>query len=396
MVGARFLTVKGVVMAWSESAVQRFVDPDFGPDPYFRRVAGRAECNERHLEYMFRIVWPFMASDRRVIVGQKAMTTYRTLGIFAVGDRDLRFLSAGHVLLSDYPGKGKTLLAGVPAMVLGGTYGRLQGDAELTPTDYRGNRIIDLDDRGKKYFRLIKGPAFSDFHLVDEVNRLSDDMMAAFLEVLCEGRITIFGQTEDVRPFVIMTMNPIETEGTRKLGWAFLDRIMFKLTGEWFTAKHYADILERTSDFKNIRRGLKQICNVQTVHEIREFFHETVYVDREIREGRVGRFVEISNDPYRFGYLQDISKVFGGKVILSGISGRGVNHWEGAAKALAAFRYREYATESDFLKVLLPIARHRIRFAPDVLDFFTEKWQDCPDTDATADKIIRQLIKEAW
>lgn len=383
-------------MAWSMGAVERFIDSDFGPDPYFERVAGEAECEEKHIEYMFRIVWPLIASYRKVIVAQKAMTTYTALGMFAAGDRDLDHLGAGHILYVDYPGKGKTLLAGVPAIVLGGTCGRLQGDPEKTPTEYTGNRIIDVDENGRKFFRLIKGPAFADIQLCDEINRLSPDTMSALLEVFCEGHITIFGERHKVRPFGLLTMNPIETEGTRKLIEALLDRIMFKITGEWFAAHQFADILERTSEFKKIRGTLKQVCSIDTVHEIREYFFNNVYVSREIRENYIGHFAEVSNKPHKFRCLMNLRDKFGGDVVKSGLSGRGVSHWEGAAKALAAFRYRNFTLPDDFLKVLLPISRHRIKFAPGVLEFFTELWSDCSDTDAAADKIICQLIKEAW
>ncbi|MBI2446362.1 MAG: AAA family ATPase [Parcubacteria group bacterium] len=389
-------------MVWTESQAQRFASPDFGLDPYFKRVAGRAECGEKHLEHMLRVVWPLLASYRLVIVGQRAMTTYTTIGMFAVGDRDLEHLGAGHVLYVDYPGKGKTLLAGVPAIVLGGTFGHLQGDPEKMPTEYTGNRIRDIDEQGRPCWKFMAGPALCDIQLIDEANRLSPDTMSAFLEVLCQGRITVFGERHSVNPFVIFTMNPIETEGVRKLVEALLDRTMFKVTGEWFTAKQFADILERTNDYKKIRGMLKQVCSINTVHEIREFFHENIYVSREIREKFAGRFAEASNDPRRFELLKDLHRQWnndkdGGEVIIkSGISGRGIAHWEGAAKVLAAFRYREYATENEFRKLLLPITRHRIKFAPGVLEFFTDKWPDCPDTNATADKIILQLAKEAW
>lgn len=389
-------------MPHTMSSVARFVDPDAGIDPYFERLLrqGRVSCQERHIEYMFRIVWPLLASYRLVIVGQKAMTTYTALGMFAVGDRDLGHLGAGHVLYVDYPGKGKTLLGGVPAIVLGGTFGRLQCTPELMPTEYTGNRIKDIDADGKPCWKLMKGPAFCDFQLADEVNRASEDTMSAFLEVLCEGRITVFGERHHVDPFVIFTMNPIETGGTRKLLEALVDRMMFKITGEWFSAKQFADILERTNDYKRIRGMLKQVCEVETVREVRQFFHESVFVGRELREGFAGRFAEVSNDPHRFGCLDDLRRQWnndknGGDVIIkSGISGRGISHWEGAAKVLAGFRYRDYVTRDDFLKLLLPVVRHRIKFAPGVLEFFTEKWNSL-DTNATADRIILQLAKEA-
>lgn len=396
-------------MAWKMVDVGRFIDPRFGPDPYFKRVAGRAECSDKHLEYMFRIVWPLIASYRKVIVAQKAMTTYTALGMFAVGDRDLNHLGAGHVLYEDFPGKGKTILAGVPAIVLGASfggmvvgeerrrafYGRVQADPEKTPTDYTGNRMIDIDAEGKRYFRLVPGPAFADIQLIDEVNRLSADTMSILLEILSEGTLTIFDKTYKVNPFVLFTMNPIETEGTRKLLEALTDRIMFKITGEWFCAKHFADILERTNEYKRIRGELQQVCEMTTVHEIREFFHESIYVDPDVRQNVFGRFAEISNDPHRFGFLQSLEDQFKDRVVRSGLSGRGVAHWEGAAKTLAAFRYRDYVIPEDALKVLLPVLRHRMRFTPGALEFFTDLWR-FPEKSAAIDRIILQLIREAW
>ena len=192
---------------------------------------------------MFRIMWPLLASYRKVIVAQRAMTTYTALGQVAVGDHDLEYLGPGHVLYTDYPGKGKTLLAKIPAIVLGGTFSRFQGAVDNQPSDYTGNRIIDVDAEEKRYFRLVKGPAFADIQLIDEVNRNTPRMLGALLERFSEGKVTIFGESHSMLPaFGLFTMNPIETEGTSPLPEALLDRIMFKLTGEWFVAKQFAEI----------------------------------------------------------------------------------------------------------------------------------------------------------
>lgn len=391
-------------MAWSESEVQRFIDPRFGLDPYFKRVAGQAECSEQHLSYMLRIVWPLFHSCRMVIVAQKAMTTYMVIGLFSVGDRTLDFLGAGHILYEDFPGKGKTLLANVPAIVLGGRCGRFQGDPEKTPTDYTGNRILTEEQK----FELVPGPAFNDIVLADEVNRFSPDTMSVLLEQMSEGYITIFGTRYPAPAFFLFTMNPIETEGTRKLLEALTDRIMFKVTGEWFVAHDYAEILERTNDYRDIRVRLLPVCSVETCKEVREFFHGHIYVSSVLRDKVFGRFAEITNDPRRFGFLQELENAFfgndkggkkeresGGRIVISGLSGRGVGHWEGAAKTLAAFRYRNYVLPEDALKVLLPVLRHRMRFAPGVLEFFTDLW-GLFDKSAAVDRIILQLVREAW
>lgn len=379
--------------------VARFVDPDFGPDPYFARVKKPSPCGDQHLEYMFRIVWPLLASYRKVLVGQRAMTSYTVIGQIAVGDRDLDNLGGGHVLYVDNPGKGKTLLAKVPAIVLGGTYNRIAGANDNLPSDFTGNRMSN----GKGGFQILKGPVFADFLLGDELNRNTTKALAGLLEALCEGQVTIFGETYLAHPYGIFTMNPIETEGTFPLPEALLDRIMFKITGEWIIAEQFADILERTNDFREIRHGLKRLCEVRTMYEIREYVHEEIYIDREIRL-QMGRFGEASNDPHRFGLLRAYERMFdagrdaaveGSKLIVNGLSPRGVAHWEGAAKALAFMRYRNHVRYDDVKKVLLPIMRHRIQFASGVIPFFTHALRQ-HDSAAATDVLLSALIREAW
>ena len=383
-------------MGMKVSDADKYIDPYFGPDPYFEKLIKTASCSERHLEYMFRIVLPLLASYRKVLVAQKAMTTYTTIGHFAVGDRDFDYLSAGHVLYSDYPGKGKTLLAKVPAIVLGGTFGRFQGAVDAQPSDYTGNRILDTDEEGRKIFRLIRGPAFADKQLADEANRNTPRTLGAFLEPLSEGQVTVFGESFPVRPFVLFTINPIETEGTFALPEALLDRIMFKLTGEWFTASDFAEISNRTDQYYRVRAELKEVCGVDTVYEIREFFHREVYVDQTtLREKRMGHFAEASNDPHRFGYLKRFEDMFGAPVIRSGFSGRGFAHWVGAARVMAALRYRNYVLPEDALKVLLPVLRHRVNFEKGALHFLTSELQ-LRDTTETTDVVLKALIREAW
>jgi len=381
-------------MSLSLEYVSKFVDSDFGPDPYFEKIRKPSPAGDRHIEYMFRIVWPLLASYRRVLVAQRAMTTYTVLSQIATGERDLDYLGAGHILYSDYPGKGKTLLAKVPSIVLGGTFSRFQGANDNLPSDFTGNRILDVDENGKRFFRFVEGPAFGNFILVDEVNRNPPRTLSSLLEPFGEGTVTNFGQTYHVRPYGLFTMNPVETEGTDPLPEALLDRIMFKMTGEWFAADQFVEILDRTNQYARIRGGLKQVCGIETIHEIREFFHTAVYIDSDVRK-RMGHFAEISNDPYRFNYLRSFTERFDGPIIRSGLSGRGIIYWEGAARALAALRYRDYVRPEDAKKVLLPILRHRIIFKPGALLFLTHDLS-LRDTTETTDVIINALIKEAW
>ena len=182
-------------MSLSLGSVSRFIDPDFGPDPYFEKILNPKPAGDKHIEYMFKIIWPLLASYRKVLVAQRAMTTYTVLSQIAAGERDLDYLGAGHILYTDYPGKGKTLLAKIPSMVLGGVFSRFQGANDNLPSDFTGNRILDIDYNGKRFFRFVQGPAFGDFILVDEVNRNPPRTLSSLLEPFGEGTVTNFGET---------------------------------------------------------------------------------------------------------------------------------------------------------------------------------------------------------
>ena len=114
-----------------------------------------AACGEEHVRYMVGVVSPIMQSFQRVLVSQGQMVHYTTLGLFATGDRDIGHSGAGHVYYVDFFGKGKTLLAKVPAVVLDGSSSRAQGMPDATPSDIIGNRIIDFNENNKRIFRVV-------------------------------------------------------------------------------------------------------------------------------------------------------------------------------------------------------------------------------------------------
>lgn len=391
-------------------------DPDFGPDPYFEECVkqGKLSCTEKQAWYVSHILWPIEASFRRVMVAQNDLIKYTTLGLFAVGDRDLGYLGRGHVLYEDDPGKGKTLLATIPSKVLGGKWERFQGANDNVPADLIGGWVVDVDENDKRYFRFVPGAAFADFLLLDEINRNTPSFLGgALLELLGEGKVTSRGMTYSTMPFAIMTMNWIETEGTYRIPPPLLDRTMFKMIGRPFTAEEYTEILERTSKFVDFE--LKQVSDVKLVDEIRWFIHKNVYVSKLIRQ-LVGRFIVISHNPV--DYLQWFYQKFQAPLISCGISARGATHWEGAAKTHAFRHYRNYVLPKDVKEVLLPVFRHRIVFAPSVLEFFAEELSktnpeevpkplqkvleetrtrfDKINTSIAADIILRTLIEEAW
>ncbi len=374
----------------SKEQAQKFLPPGFVMDPKFPSEG--ATCGEEHVRHMVGIVSPFVQSFQSVLVAQKQMVSYTTLGLFATGDRDIGHSGAGHVCYVDLFGKGKTLLAKVPAVVLGGTSGRAQGMPDALPSDILGNRIIDFDENGKRIFRLVHGPAFADVQLYDEINRFTPRALAALLELLGEGRITIAGETHEVAPFVIFTMNPVETEGTNQLPEALLDRIMFMLRGEKFTAEVFTKILRRTRGFLSLK--LDKIATVHEVKEVRQFFHETIHVSESV-DSFMGQLFENLDNAHRYPSIQKLRDDVGRDVIVSSPQGRAVIHLEGAARTLAAFRYRNYVIPDDILKVLLPVIRHRTVIPSAVLNYFRMEW-DTHDSLEAKDRILGRLIQEAW
>ena len=153
-------------------------------------------------------------------------------------------LSGGHVLLEDFPGLGKTLIARSFATALGLGFRRIQFTPDLLPGDITGGFVLN---REKNDFELRQGPIFTNVLLADEINRASPKTQSALLEAMQEIQVTLEGQTLRLpEPFLVLaTQNPIEYEGTFPLPEAQLDRFMLKLTVGYPSLEEEREILHR-------------------------------------------------------------------------------------------------------------------------------------------------------
>jgi MoxR-like ATPase len=140
----------------------------------------------------------------------------------------LALLAEGHVIIEDFPGVGKTMLAKSLARSLDVPFSRIQFTPDLLPSDVTG---VNVFNQRVNEFEFRPGPVFANVLLVDEINRASPKTQAALLEAMQENQVTIDGESYPLhRPFIVLaTQNPIEYEGTYPLPEAQLDRFSMML-----------------------------------------------------------------------------------------------------------------------------------------------------------------------
>lgn len=158
-------------------------------------------------------------------------------------------LSGGHALLVGVPGLAKTLLVETLGTVLGLEDKRVQFTPDLMPGDILGSEVLEETAKGKREFRFIPGPVFTQLLMADEINRASPRTQSALLQAMQERFVTIAGVRHDLpKPFhVLATQNPIEQEGTYPLPEAQLDRFLLRIDVDFPTLETERNILVRTT-----------------------------------------------------------------------------------------------------------------------------------------------------
>lgn len=276
----------------------------------------------------------------KVIVGQQEIIDNLLVSLFC----------KGHSLLIGVPGLAKTLLIKTLANVVDLTFNRIQFTPDLMPSDITGTEIIEEDKiSGKRSFRYVKGPVFSNIILADEINRTPPKTQSALLEAMQEQKVTAAGNVYELpNPFfVLATQNPIEQEGTYPLPEAQLDRFMFNL---WLT---YPSIKEEIEIIKNTTGDyfpkLNKVINQVEILEFQELVRKIPVADNVIEYAV--NFVNFT----RKGKAEKLENY-----ISWGAGPRATQNLILAAKAFAVMNGRYTAVIDDVRRFLIPVLRHRI------------------------------------
>ena len=279
----------------------------------------------------------------KVVIGQKRVIRLLLASVF----------TRGHSLLEGVPGLAKTLLVSTLARVLDMSFKRIQFTPDLMPSDITGTNVLDIDEEGKRHFRFVKGPVWTNILLADEINRTPPKTQAALLQAMQEREVTVGKATLPLPDpfFVIATQNPIEQEGTYPLPEAQLDRFMFNIKIDYPTLEEEEKILSSSSAGQGAAE-VKKLFNAEMIIRLQKMV-ASVPVSSYIVE-YTARLVRATrpHDPSAPELVREL--------VDWGAGPRAGQFLISAGKALAAMDGRYSVAIDDVRAAAVPILRHRI------------------------------------
>jgi MoxR-like ATPase len=255
-------------------------------------------------------------------------------------------LSAGHALIEDVPGVGKTVLAKSLARSIDCSFQRIQFTPDLLPSDVTG---VSVWSRETSTFVFRPGPVFANVVLGDEINRASPKTQAALLEAMEERQVTVDGVTHVLdAPFIVMaTQNPIEHEGTYPLPEAQLDRFMMRLTVGYPSREKELEMLHTHSDHSTYD-DLQAVVAAADIMRMTELTRR-VHVADVIKSYIIDVADATRNDPD----------------LLLGASPRATLYLQRAARTHATVNGRDFVSPDDVKAMLAPVLNHRLILRPE-------------------------------
>ena len=292
----------------------------------------------------------------KVIIGQESMIEHLLVAL----------LSNGHVLIEGVPGVAKTITAKLLAKTIDVGFSRIQFTPDLMPSDILGTSIFNVKN---SEFEFKKGPIFSSFILIDEINRSPAKTQAALFEVMEERQITMDGKQYKMQePFlVVATQNPIEHEGTYRLPEAQLDRFLFKINVGYPNLTQEVQIIKNQHENK-LEDKSDAVQKVISGAQLKTYQNlvKDVVVETQLLEYLAKIIVNTREN--QFLYL--------------GASPRASLALLTASKSFAAVRGRDFVTPEDIKEASYAVLRHRVMVSP-------EREME----GLTADEIIRQILE---
>jgi MoxR-like ATPase len=279
---------------------------------------------------------------QKIIVGQNEVIEQLFAAIF----------TRGHCLLEGVPGLAKTLMVSTLSRILDVSFKRIQFTPDLMPSDITGTNVLEEDEHGRREFRFVEGPIFTNILLADEINRTPPKTQAALLQAMQEREVTVGRTTYEIPDpfFTIATQNPIEQEGTYPLPEAQLDRFMFNIKVGYPSLAEEERILAQGA--RNEKVEVRKVLSGRAIVNIQKLVSSVAVSEFVVKYA--ARIVRATRPK------EETAPEYMRELVDWGAGPRAGQFLIAGGKAIAAMDGRFSVAMEDIRKVAVPVLRHRL------------------------------------